>query len=275
MIESAGDSGGTATAVADGGSPPATNASPESASPGTTTAAGDQATELRGPVPYERFEEVNRKYGTLKWAEEHDQDRVRQQAQFFRWLDTDPEGAFRYMESYLSRAGILQAKQETAQASNGDGRPQADIVVPETGQRFYSAEAAEKLAKWEATQATKPIEERMNSFEADRDRVKYRGEAARQLQEMESRPYYKEHEAAILKEMERDGRLSLEGAYNRVVVPKIRDLERQTVLKEIKQKSEASTVSPGTTTATQTISPNKLGWSELFRREMAKRGGRA
>lgn len=278
ITESAGDSGGAAPASPVGASPNPAPATPESSSPGTTAAAGVSTEPPKGPIPYERFEEINKKYNALKWAETHDSQRVTQQAQFFRWLDSDPEGAFQYMENYLQRNGVLKPRQ-AAPTGNGqpqsDGRPQPDIVVPETGQRFYSAEANEKLAEWKAREATKSLDERLAKFEAAQTRSQYQSEAARQLKEMESRPYYKEHETEILREMERDRRLTLEGAYNRVVVPKIRELERQSVLEEIKQKSHASTASPQRQSASQGVPSAKLSWSDVFKREMAKRGGRA
>jgi hypothetical protein len=50
-------------------------------------------------------------------------------------------------------------------------------------------------------------------------------------------------------------------------------LERAEVLKEINAKGQASTVNPGSQTASAAVAPAKLSWSEVFKREMAKRGG--
>ena len=270
MIDSsAGESGGTAAIAApEGGSPSADPGhTPDSASVSTTP---DQSATSKGPVPYDRFDQVNTKYNALKWAEAHDPARVQQQAQFFQWLDADPAGAHEYITRYLERAGVLKSAARVE--APHEGRPQADVVVPETGQRFYSAEAAEKLAEWQAKQAVAPIESRLNSFESDRAYAKASAEAARQLSEAETWPHYKAHEAAILKEMERDQRLSLEGAYNRVVLPQIRTLERQAMLTELQQKSRASTTNPGSTTATLSAPASTLSFAELFKREVAKRG---
>lgn len=267
-----GESGGTTAVVTDSGSP--STAVPSESSPAHAKVGpdGPTVTDSKGPVPYERFEDINTRYNSLKWAEEHDPDRVRQQAQFFQWLDRDPEGAFQYMESYLQRVGALKPRNDHGHATpNNDGRPQPDIVVPETGQKFYSAEAAEKLAQWAAEQRIKPIEERLGSFEADRQRSHAQAQAAQLLAEAETWPHYKEHESAILKEMERDHRLSLEGAYRRVVMPKIRELERQSLLAEIHQKSQATTHNPAASTPTQNLDTSKMSWSEVFKREMAKR----
>ena len=270
--ESTGDSGvttgngsGSPTAVAD----PAPSSAATIAQPGSS-----DATSQKGPVPYDRFEEVNSKYNTLKWAEAHDPERVTQQTQFFKWLDSDPVGAFQYMQSYLQRSGVLK---EPASNGNGhapvdDGRPQPDVVVPETGQRFYSAEAAEKLAKWEAKQAIDPIEKRLQTFEGERAYSQAAQEASRLIKEAEGWPYYKEHEADILKAMNADKRLSIEGAYNRVVVPKIGQIERQAVLAEIQRKAQASTTNPGSSHPTASTATSKLSFAELFRQEMGRRG---
>ena len=263
----AGDSGsGTPTG---GGSPTAT-ATPDSSSTGTITPSGSGLTDTKGPIPYERFEETNTKYNNLRWAEGLDSQRTQQQTQFFQWLDADPEGAFKYMEDYLTRAGAL-TRQQQAQAA--EQRPQPDVVVPETGQRFYSAEAAERLAQWHATQMATPLEQRLQSVESTFAQQHSQQAAHAQLAEANTWPYFKDHQGDILNAMERDHRLSVEGAYNKVVVPKMRQLERQAVLAEIQQKSGASTVNPGSQSAGSNRPAQTQSWSDLFRREMAKRGG--
>ena len=176
------------------------------------------------------------------------------------------------MEDYLTRAGALK-RQQQQQAGQAESRPQPDVVVPETGQKFYSAEAGERLAQWIARQTTQPLEARLQSVEATHAQHRAQAAAQSQLAEAATWPYYTEHQKLILSEMEKDHRLSLEGAYRRVVLPKVRQLERDAVLKEINQKSQASTVNPGTTTSGQSRPTSKMSWGELFKREMAKRGG--
>ena len=73
--------------------------------------------------------------------------------------------------------------------------------------------------------------------------------------------------------MERDQRLSLEGAYRRVVFPKLRQLERAAIVSETQQKAKASTVNPGAAGAGTTVDASKLSWEDTFRREYAKRRG--
>ena len=267
---SAGDSSSGGTALADGGSPASTGPV-ESSSSGTIDQATGSPDQAPGPVPYDRFSEVNTKYSTLKWAEGLHPERVQQQQRFFQWLDTDPEGAFKYMEDYLTRAGALKRAQQAA--SPEDTRPQPDVVVPETGQKFYSAEAAERLSQWIAKQSVQPLEQRLQSIEGNVAHGRAAARAQAEIAEASSWPYFSDHIADISKAMDADGRLSLEGAYRRVVMPRIKQLERDAVLKEINQKSQASTVNPGSRTAAQSQNPAKLSWAETFRRELNKRGG--
>ena len=182
----AGDSG--AGTPGGGGSPTAT-ATPGSSSTGTIAPAGTGTEDSKGPVPYDRFNEVNTKYNALKWAESLDSGRVQQQGQFFQWLDADPEGAFRYMEDYLTRAGALRGRQ-AAQTQPRDDRPQPDVVVPETGQKFYSAEAAERLAQWISRQSVQPVEQRLQQLESSHSQARVHAQAQAQLAEAAALPYF-------------------------------------------------------------------------------------
>ena len=266
-----GDSGGS-TAVAD--SPSATSTT-EASSTGTSdqsVAAGQQP----GPVPYTRFKEINDGYGKVKWAESYDPSLVEQQHRFFQWLDSDPEGAYNYLSDYLTRAGALKPKNGQSQPAKPE-RPQP-LVVPETGQRFYTAEATEQIVQQALQQAMEeklgPLQSRLQEFDQERTLGQARAQARAQIVEAETWPYYKDHEGAILTAMEKDKRLSLEGAYRRVVLPQIRTLERQAVLAEMNQKPAATTVNPGSKVASDRVPSSKLSMTELFRREWGKRGGR-
>ena len=273
-----GDTGGSAsgTAVAS----PATESSAQSSqTAGSAQPAGDSQPGQPGPIPYERFKEVNDGYGRLKWAEAYQPEQVSQAVALQQWFNTDPEGAFRYMEDYFTRNGVLKQRQPPqvqAPPPNG-GRPQPDVVIPETGQKFYSAEAAEKLAHWTAdsllTERLSPIESSVQQFEQDRQSYQAQQAAQSTLQDADTWPHFKGHEREILSEMERDQRLSLEGAYRRVVFPKLRQLERAAIVNETKQKASASTVNPGSVGAGTTVDANKLSWEDTFRREYAKRRG--
>lgn len=271
----AGDSGAASSPA--GGSPTALAAEPESSQAGGSTEPGADSTQPgpEGPIPYQRFKEVNDKYGSLRWAESYQPDTVQQQKQFFDWLDSDPVGAHEYLTSYLTRNGVLKQQAQAPPPSNGDGRPQPDMVVPETGQRLYSAEAAEKFAKWQAemliNERLGPIEHSVQQQEQERYAAKFAEAAQAQLSDADTWPHFKGNERDILAAMEHDKRLSLEGAYRKVVFPKLRDLERKAIVAETQQKAQAGTVNPGATAATSKTPLNKLSMSELFKREFDKR----
>ena len=278
---STGDSGGSAgTAVAS----PATDTSVESSpagAPSQSTGVDSNAQAQPGPVPYDRFKQVNDGYSKLRWAETYDHDKVQQQAQFFKWLDTDPEGAFRYMEDYLTRSGSLKARQPEPQHPKPTG-PQLDpnrdvVVIPETGQRFYTSDGAEKLARWTAEQLLNerlgPLEQTVQEQQGARYRAAAEAEAQETLRDADQWPHFKGHEREILAEMERDQRLTLDGAYRRVVFPKLRQLEREAIVSETKQKAGASTVNPGAVTPTTNTPVSKQSWESVFRREFNKHRG--
>jgi hypothetical protein len=259
-----------------GGSATATPDAPVSSSAGGTVQPGASLTEgPEGPIPYQRFKEVNDKYGSLRWAEAYQPETVQRQKQFFDWLDSDPVGAHEYLTGYLKRNGIL--REPAPPPAQGDGRPQPDVVVPETGQRFYSAEAAEKLAKWQAEQIVNdrftPVEQQLQQYEQERVYAQAQQAAQGQLGEADTWPHFKGNERDILAAMEADNRLSLEGAYRKVVFPRLRELERKAIVAETQQKAQAGTVNPGAVAATSKTPLNKLSMQELFRREFNKRAG--
>ena len=270
-----GDTGGSSgAAVVDS---PSTGSETGSAPPGTTDqAASAPQPGPEGPVPYTRFKEINDKYSALRWAESFDAQQAQQQKAFFDWLDADPAGAFQYVETYLRRQGVLPQPQAPPPPADG-GRPQPDLLVPETGQKVYSAEAAERLAKWQAetllNERVGPIEQALQGYDQERVVTRSQAVAQAQLAEAVTWPHFEGNEQDILREMERDRRLSLEGAYRRVVFPKLRQLEREAIVAETKQKAAASTVNPGAISATDKKDVKHLSFTEVFRREYNKRRG--
>lgn len=263
-------SSGSATAIVESS---ASSSADGSVQPEASSSSQPSQSEP-GPIPYGRFKQVNDRYNALKWAEGYDADRVSQQQALFDWLDRDPEGAFKYIEDYLSRAGAIKRNNGAGNTGNVPDHTGPDIVIPETGQRFYSADAHERSLQHAIKAAEDRISQRLGPIEQSLTINRARAEAQNMLAEAETWPYYKDHEGDILREMQADKRLSLEGAYRRVVLPKVRQLERQAILAEMKQKPEASTINPGAVTTTDKRELSKLSFSDLFRREMAKRGGK-
>lgn len=263
-----------------GGSPPSSPAGSGSSSAGASgqpgSGSGSPASPAnQGPVPWDRFNEVNTKYGALSWAEGLDKDRVDQASRLYDWFDQDPEGAYEYLTGLMKRqnrlpaAAAAPAAPRNYPADQSTGRPLPDRIISETGEQLYSAQQTGRLIDW----AMERLEQRLKPLESLTGNFQARSEAQQAIAEAEaSWPYFKDHVEAIFTELNKDKRLSLEGAYRRVVMPKIRQLERETVLTEMRTRSNASTTNPASASAPQTEDLTKLPLRELLRREMTKRG---
>lgn len=281
----AGGGGSPSGGAPSGGSPSPTvpsgsGSSPAGASGQPGAGGGSPASPANtGPVAYERFDEVNKKYGALSWAESYDKDTVEQATRLYQWFDQDPQGAYEYLTGLMKRQGHLPATaaqppartQPTFRADPNTGRPLPDRFIQETGEQLYSGEQTSRLIDW----AVQRLEDRLKPLEAASQGYQARSEAQQHIAEAEANwPFFKEHVEAIFSELNKDRRLSLEGAYRRVVVPKIRTLERDAVLKEMQTRSTAGSgsVNPGSQAAPVTEDLTKLPLRELLRREMTKRG---
>ena len=74
----------------------------------------------------------------------------------------------------------------------------------------------------------------------------------------------------ILSELQKDKRLSLEGAYRRIVVPKIKELERKAMADELRRNVNAGSRNPASSSPMTHEEESKLPMSELLRREFAR-----
>lgn len=264
-----------------GGTPTSTSGAPGAQSQGGAQGASGSPAD-QGPVEYSRFNEVNTKYGAVKWAEGLDEPTVREATKLWDWFDTDPEGAYEYLTGVMRRTGRLQQ-----QGGHGQGHPQAahpftdpqtgrplpNVQVRETGQWFYSADQADKLLEWQQAQ----IDKRIGRLEGQHTQNAARAEARTQLQTAEaSWPQFKENVEAIFDALQRDRRLSLEGAYNRVVVQggKLESFYRNKMGEELRTNGNAGqgTQNPQGGAPTHTVELSKLPMKELFRREMKRKG---
>jgi hypothetical protein len=196
----------------------------------------------------------------LKWAESHDPAKVDQATKLWDWFDTDPEGAYEYLTGVMRRGGIL--KEPTRQSSNQPpaphtdprtGRPLPDIVIQETGQRFYSAEQADKLLDWQENR----INQRIAPLEGERVRTQAHAEAQQMLQEASTWDGFDDNVQEIYALMGKDKRLS-----------------RDAVIAEMRGKATAGSgsINPGAAGPQSTEETRKLPLKELFKREMQKRG---
>jgi hypothetical protein len=288
-----GDTGGSLPSGGSGSASPAgTPPSAPSSGAGSLTQPGSQGTTNpdRQPVDFSRFEEVNTRAQRTAWAEAYEPDEVEQATNLYRWFDQDPEGAYDYVTGLLTRGGHLKNRgtgQQTQPPVNGgrqpstpgptlaDGRPGPDIFIQETGQRLYSADQAARMVDWamdRMEQRLKPVESFVGHTTAENEA---RQTAQSMIREAETNwPYFNDFAAEIHKELKRDGRATLESAYRRVAIPKIRERERATMAQELRDRHAAGSGghNPGQVAPATTVELRKLPMKELFRREMVRRG---
>lgn len=151
-----------------------------------------------------------------------------------------------YKEKLAAKYGAATAAgTSAAAAADTDPMPKPDT---EGG---YSEAGLAKLFEWNGRQVEKRINERYQPLVEERDSDKRRKAQDARISAVKAEYYTwegaRENEAAVAAAMAADGRLSLEGAYRKVVLPKlktdeakIRSEERARVIAELK-KAPAST----------------------------------
>lgn len=266
-----------APAEASGPSPDLDAGAPDTTPPDATAqgpvAPGSPAPKAPpGPIPFDRHKAVldnaRREYEQkYSWAKGIEPEQGYQLAGLARALATDPVATYRAIGAQLEAAGLLKgANGQPPQPA--DQKPQPDLIT-EDGRRVYSAQQAEALNDWAMKQMEQRIAQRFGpieqQFQMSQVMAEANSTAAQVLQEASQWPHFTECAVEIRDEMIRDKRLSLEGAYRRVVVPKLRQLERAAVLKELKQKPSATTMNPARK-PTSADSPADTPWEDLLAR---------
>lgn len=280
-----GDTSGGSTAVLD--APPASSASDSDGSTSVgTTADTDQSgaaasTGSAEPsIPKSRFDSINTNYQRLKWAEQYRQQEIENLVAFDRRFAEDPVSAYQWLGHQLRARGIQIPQGQPQTAPQAQPQQQAQLgpdyqyVDPQTGAKsvWFSPERVQQLLEAydkRLDERFAPLEQR----EAARDlHARAQSDAQRILSEAESWEGFAENKAAIWQEMANDGRISLETAYRRVVVPIIRDSARQALLAELREKPTATTASPSSAQPQGSEDLSKLSLQSLFSREMRRRG---
>lgn len=191
---------------------------------------------------------------------------AQQPDEFMRRLATLPnyqpffqavEAAFKVMEANpaLAQAAGLPAPQRTGTtpaASTNEPMPQPNRQLPD-GSRVYDMEGLQKLMEWHGkqveTRVTSQVEARYKPLETDWQTQRRMSEAhtavQAQIEEARKWPLFSESEADIVKALQANPQISLEGAYRTVVFPKLqaeRSKMREEVLKEVKAAPRATAV---------------------------------
>ena len=158
-----------------------------------------------------------------------------------------------------------------------DGMPQPNAKLAD-GSMVYDMDGLKSLMDWHAKQVedkvTKQVEQRYKPIETEwqaHQRVQELvPKVQAQISEARTWDQFSENEAEIVKALQSNPRLSLEGAYRQVVLPKLKvDKEklaldrtkmREELLKELKQapKSTSATTATSKTTPTESQEPRDL-----------------
>jgi len=151
-----------------------------------------------------------------------------------------------------------------------DGMPAPDEKLSD-GSMVYSEAGLRKLLEWQSSQVeskvTKQIEDRYKPMESEwqaQQRVQAVIPQVRaQIQEARTWPLFVDNEDAIVTALKADSKLSLEGAYRKVVFPKItadRAKMKEDVLREVKSAPRSTSVSAPTS---KPVAPVHSGPREL------------
>lgn len=300
------------TAAKEGSSPDAGTGASAAAAAATVlpTDAGSPAT--RGPVPYERFSEINTRmqaaekrakeieaeHAALAWAKGIDRKAV---SDTFNWRAqslADLPGFVRDLIAQAPADRLPQLRSEFARqlaTRPAETEPQPDLQT-DTGQPVYSAR---QLAAWQDWRDRKaqteldkrlaPLQAELNQGRQDRERVQSHAKAqtfaANTMKDAADWPHFTANVKAIAQEFakqpvgrnETDEQLSLYRAYvavmKRDVFPAIDSSAETRVLANLKTKALASTEHPGRATASLTPGrPKSLG--DALRQEATRAGWR-
>lgn len=166
-----------------------------------------------------------------------------------------------------------------------DGMPQPDYVLAD-GSKVYSMEGLKQLNAWNRAKAREearnevlaeidkrfgPIEK---SFQAHRQFEELAPKIQAQIAEAKTWPLFNENENEITQALQQDRRLSLEGAYRKVVFPKItadRNKMREQIMAEIK-KAPTSTAAPSRVVKSAPVAGGKRSLEDIVRAQAEEAG---
>lgn len=195
------------------------------------------------------------------------EQRLQQVAQFEKVLEHEPQKFLQmlstlpaYKEFFTAVATAVDAAQRATggqpsipQQAPVDDMPQPDQKLSD-GSMVYSMEGLKVLNTWNREQARKEtiseVEKRYAPIEQAWKAQEYMNQVIPQIQQQidvaRQWPQFVENEAEITKALQADPKLSLEGAYRQVVIPKMattKDQMREALLKEIKAAPPAKSTS--------------------------------
>lgn len=246
--------------------------------------------EPQGPVPLERHkaildplrkqvDELTQKYERLKAFEQADPAEYENYKSAMELARTNPAEYLRRMEAAFranpTYAHYFQSspQQPQTQQPPADPKPLPDVLL-EDGSKVYSDAQMEKMLEWRDRQ-TEQRRQAERAAEAE-THTRSQNTAREVFTEYQDKPGFKENMKEIADLMESDGRVTLDSAYNRIVVPKLlkaqEDLdkaaradERRKVLEELKNKGPAGdTAKPSGSQTTEPKSYRGMSTAEIM-----------
>lgn len=290
-----GDIGSVATTESATAPVAATSAeTPASASPateGSGPSAGSVTTDATapGPIPYQRFEEVNRRmkeaeerwqgveqsWGeilkadprqireALGWVQRVAADPVSHVAELLGELQNDP----RYRPQVASQAARILQGLRTMQPKE-DPEPQPDLVA-ENGTPVYSAPRLREWREWDGRRSKADLDARLaaelkplKELQQERQRIaleqRTNADAAQMYQRAKSWHGFAEHEKDIAEAFKANANWTLQDAYLHVlhtkILPAMPAKAQAQVVADLQSKAAAQTLNPSG--ATRPSAPN-------------------
>jgi hypothetical protein len=189
---------------------------------------------------------------------------IRSMAQVAEIMQTNPDGFLQMLSQHnpaYSKFISASPKPDAPKASTD--MPQPDIRLSD-GTSTYSMEGLQQLMQWQAAQVEKqvseryaPIEQYVGQLQEQQRQQTIHTQAAERVQKViedaRSWPGFTDNESEILKELQSDPKISLDGAYRKVVFTKLqtdRNKLREDVLKEINSqpRTTSAPVTPSAAT---------------------------
>ena len=212
--------------------------------------------------------------GRLQKVAEFENLMVNDSGKFLQLLNQLPQ-----FQEWLKPIFQPQQVQDQSQAPDPDGdMPQPDYTLQD-GSKVYSMDGLKQLNAWNRAKARAEAREEVlsevdrrfgpleQSFQAHQAFQELAPKVNAQIQEARTWPLFNDNEAEITHALQQDRRLSLEGAYRKVVYPKIvadRSKMREDLLREIKS-APRSTSAPSRAVRTTPTPGGKRSLEDIIR----------
>lgn len=248
----------------------------------------DTVPESGGPIPLQRVQRIlenarrkseaaaeARVRESYKWTEGWDEQRASRLAQLESLFQSDPVGLHtRLTQALLNNPQYRQALQPPAPPQLPQPTVRTDTGVP-----LYDAEAIKTLMEHQANALRQEFQRSVQPLQQSHQYAQAQAQAdttaQRMIQQAEADyPEFKDPaiKSEVHKLMAADKRFSFEGAINKVVLGKMREVTRKSVLEELKQKPAASTAAPSRASGSVPVNDRDRDFAEILAELSASAG---